>query len=77
MIVQVQYFFKYMNAQCNVLNIGQSVLQVMTILSFVSRVLKNDIMVLKLVIVKNCNLSVMKNSVMQIQLGHIANFSTY
>ena len=44
-IVQVQYFFKDMNAQCNVLNIGQPVLQVMTVLSFV----KNDIQVLKLV----------------------------
>ena len=49
MILQVQGFFKDMNAQCNVLNIGQPVLQVMTILSFVSRVLKNDHTVLKLV----------------------------
>ena len=38
MILQVQGFFKDMNAQCNVLNIGQPVLQVMTVLSFVSRV---------------------------------------
>ena len=49
MIVQVQDLFKDMNAQCNVLNIGQPVLQVMTIVCFVSRVLKNDIKVLKLV----------------------------
>jgi len=47
MIVQVQDFFKDVNAQCNVLNIRQPVLQVITVLSFVSRVLKNDIMVLK------------------------------
>ena len=49
MILQMQGFFKDMNAQCNVLNIGQPVLQVMTVLSFVSRVLKNDHKVLKLV----------------------------
>ena len=49
MIVQVQDFFKDMNAKFNVLNIGQSVLQVMTVVSFVSRVLKNDVKVLKLV----------------------------
>ena len=49
MILQVQGFFKDMNAQCNVLNIGQPVLQVMTVLSFVSRVLKNDHKALKLV----------------------------
>ena len=30
MILQVQGFFKDMNAQCNVLNIGQPVLQVIT-----------------------------------------------
>jgi hypothetical protein len=36
MILQVQGFFKDMNAQCNVLNTGQPVIQVMTILSFVS-----------------------------------------
>ena len=48
MILQMQGFFKDMNAQCNVLNIGQPVLQVI-ILSFVSRVLKNDHKVLKLV----------------------------
>jgi len=47
MIVQVQDFFKDVNAQCNVLNIRQPVLQVITVLSFVSRVLKNDIKVLK------------------------------
>ena len=49
MILQVPGFFKDMNAQCNVLNIEQPVLQVMTVLSFVSRVLKNDHKVLKLV----------------------------
>jgi hypothetical protein len=37
MILQVQGFFKDMNAQCNILNIGQPVLQVMTIVSCVSR----------------------------------------
>ena len=42
MILQMQGFFKDMNAQCNVLNIGQPVLQVMAILSFASRVMKND-----------------------------------
>jgi hypothetical protein len=42
MILQVPGFFKDMNAQRNVLNIGQPVLQVMTVLSFVCRVLKND-----------------------------------
>ncbi len=35
-----------MNA-CRVLNIGQPVLQIITVLSFVSRVLKNDVKVLK------------------------------
>ena len=49
MIQQLQGFFKDMNAQCNVLNIGQPVLQVTTVSSFVSRVLKNDHKVLKLV----------------------------
>ena len=49
MIVQVQDFFKDVNAQGNVLNIRQPVLQVITVLSFVSRVLKNDIKVLKIV----------------------------
>jgi len=49
MIVQVQDFFKDVNAQCNVLKIRQPVLQVITVLSFVSRVLKNDIKVLKIV----------------------------
>ena len=49
MILQRQGFFKDVNAQCNVLNIGQPVLQVMTVLSFVSRVLKNEHTVLKLV----------------------------
>jgi len=49
MIVQVQDFFKDVNARCNVLNIRQPVLQVITVLSFVSRVVKNDIKVLKIV----------------------------
>jgi len=48
MIVQVQDLFKDVNAQCNVLNIRQPVLQVITVLSFVSRVFKNDIKVLKI-----------------------------
>jgi len=47
MIEQVQDFFKDVNAQCNVLNIRHPVLKV--ILSFMSRVLKNDIKVLKIV----------------------------
>jgi len=37
------------NAQCIVLNIRQPVLHVITVLSFVSRVVKNDIKVLKIV----------------------------
>ncbi len=45
----MQSFFKDMNAKCKVLNIGQSVLQIVTVLSFVSRVLKNDTKVLLLV----------------------------
>jgi len=49
MIVQVQDLFKDVNAQCNVLNSRQNVLQVITVLSFVSRVLKNDVKVLKIV----------------------------
>ncbi len=50
MILQIQgFFFKDMNATCNVLNIGQPMLQIMTVLSFVSRVLKNYFKVLKLV----------------------------
>ena len=48
-IVQVQDLFKDMNAQCNVLNIRQPVLHVMTVVSFVSRVLKHYVNVLKLV----------------------------
>ncbi len=43
----VQDFFKDVNGQCNVLNIRQPVLQVITV--FVSRVVKNDIKVLKIV----------------------------
>jgi len=49
MIVQVQDLFKDVNAQCNVLNSRQNVLQVITVLSFVYRVLKNDVKVLKIV----------------------------
>ncbi len=49
MLLQMQGFFKDMNAICNVLNIGQHVLQIITVLSFVSRVLKNDMKVLLLV----------------------------
>jgi hypothetical protein len=49
MILQVQGFFKDMNAQCNVLNIGRPVLQVTTVSSFVSCILKNDHKILKLV----------------------------
>ncbi len=45
----VQDFFKDVNAQCNVLNIRQPVLQVITVLNFVSRVVKNGIKVLKIV----------------------------
>ncbi len=41
MLLQMQGFFKDMNAICRVLNIGQRVLQIITVLSFVSRVLKN------------------------------------
>jgi len=40
MTVQVQDFFKDVNAQCSVLNIRQPVLQVITVLSFVSRFCK-------------------------------------
>jgi len=49
-IVQVQDIFKDVNAQCNVLNIRQPVLQleVIIVLSFVSRHLKNDSKVLKI-----------------------------
>jgi hypothetical protein len=54
MILQVQGFFKDMNAPCNVLNIGQPVLQVMTVLNCVSRVLKGSEISAK-VIVKNCD----------------------
>ncbi len=49
MLLQMQGFFKDMNAICKVLNIGQPVLQIMTVLSFVSRVLKNDMKILLLV----------------------------
>ncbi len=48
MLLQMQGFFKDMNAICKVLNIGQPALQIMTVLSFVSRVLKNDMKVLLL-----------------------------
>ncbi len=49
MLLQMQGFFKDMNAICRVFNIGQPVLQIMTVLNFVSRVLKNDTEVLLLV----------------------------
>ncbi len=49
MLLQMQGFFKDMNAICNVLNIGQPVLQTMTFFNLVSRVLKNDMKVLLLV----------------------------
>ncbi len=49
MLLQMQGFFEDMNAIRKVLNIGQPVLQIMTVLSFVSRVLKNDMKVLLLV----------------------------
>ncbi len=45
----MQGFFYYMNAICKVLIIGQPVLHIMTVLSFVSRVLKNYMKVLLLV----------------------------
>jgi len=50
MIVQVQDSFKDVNAQYNVLNIRQPVLQVISVLSFVSRVVNNYIKVLKIVV---------------------------
>ncbi len=49
MLLQMQGFSKDMNAICNVLNIGKPVLQIMTVLSFVSRILKNDMKVMLLV----------------------------
>ncbi len=49
MLLQMQGLFKDMNAICKVLNIGRPVLQIMTVLSFVSRVLKNDTKVMLLV----------------------------
>ncbi len=49
MLLQIQGFSKDMNAICQVLNIGQPVLQIMTVLRFVSRVLKYDMKVLLLV----------------------------
>ncbi len=58
MLLQMQGFFKDMNAMCKVLNIGQPVLEIMTVLCFMSRVLKNDMKVLLLVqhwFKKNCN----------------------
>jgi len=52
MIVQVQDFSKDVNAQCNVLNIRQPVLQVITVLSFAKshQTSENG----SKVIVKNC-----------------------
>ncbi len=49
MLLQMQSFFKDMNAICNILDIGQPVLHTMIVLSFVYRVLKNDMKVLLLV----------------------------
>ncbi len=56
MLLQMQGLFKDMNAICKVLNIGHPVLQIMTVLSFVSRVLKNDkvYVISAKNIVKNC-----------------------
>ncbi len=45
----MQGIFKDMNSIYKVLNIGLPVLQVITVLSFVSRVLKNDMKILLLV----------------------------
>ncbi len=58
MLLQMQGFFKDVNAMCKVLNIGQPVLEIMTVLCFMSRVLKNDMKVLLLEqnwFKKNCN----------------------
>ncbi len=49
MLLQMQGFFKDMNTIWKVLNIGQPVLQIMTVLSCVSRVMKNEMKVLLLV----------------------------
>ncbi len=49
MLLQMQGFSKDMNAICKVLNIGKPVLQIMTVLSFVSRIVKNDMKVMLLV----------------------------
>ncbi len=49
MLLQMQSFFKDRNTICNVLNIGQPVLQTMTVMSYVSRVFNNDMKVLLLV----------------------------
>ncbi len=49
MLLQMQGCFIDMNAICKVLNIGELVLQIMNVLYFVSRVLKNDMKVLLLV----------------------------
>ncbi len=49
MLLQMQGFFKDVNAICNVLNIGQPLSQTMTFFNLVSRVLKNDMKVLLLV----------------------------
>ncbi len=46
MLLQMQSFFKDRNTICNVLNMGQPVLQTMTVMSFVSRVFNNDMKVL-------------------------------
>ncbi len=57
MLLQMQGFFIDMNAICKVLNIGQPVLQIMTVLSFVSSFEKSHqgSEIGDKMIVKNCN----------------------
>ncbi len=63
MLLQMQGFFKDMNAICKVLNIGQPVLQTMTVLCFVSREKCHEGSVISAkVIVKYCNLIVFQLS---------------
>ncbi len=57
MLLQMQGFFKDMNAICKVLNIGQPVLQTMTVLTFVSRVLKNVLLLVQNDCKKNCKIN--------------------
>ncbi len=49
MLLEMQSFFKDINTICKFVNIVQPVLQIMTVLSFVSRVLKNDMKIMLLV----------------------------